>query len=894
MRLLETYVEITARDTALRTGLKNARGYVRSQVSEMQGYLDKLSFKSFNLRNMFIGGGLVAGTFYGIKASFDALVSSTVTAGSSFVDMAARTNVSVESLSSLSYMAKLTGADMGNVEKSVKFLTNSMLDVSRGSGTAKKTFEEMGIAVTGAGGNLRPVMDVLMDAADKLAGMSDATKQAAFAADLFGAKSGTMLLPMLKGGSAEMRKMFEEAKRLGIVMSTEDARAADAAGDAMDTFKMAIEGVRRTIASGIIPTLTGYVKAATEWVAVNREAIAVNVKEWLDRIGAGLNFLWQHRNVIKVIFEIAIYKAAFTWVMNLGRAVVFLAGTMKTLGAVQGITGIMALAGGAGSAVNAVNSARAAMTAATAGLAAAQAAQTGAIAFGATATALGNARVVQAAAVQITSTTAALTAATAAQTAATTGLATATTALSAAAITAGLAFGAFVIGGAVVLGVMEIRKQLREIANMDFKEVLKLKKEMEKEPVTAKAQNEAAFSGADGVIPNFKALAVDKRISEQPFIEAKKAALARLAATQAAKEDLKQIIEKQKNEQAQGNKLGDLESLGTFAPFKFGLGTFAGMRATVKSGVEYNKKNAGIFGSTSKGIEGLGQFGKAPEYGPSVEDIAAQAESAKAIYREVRDAKLSNMLIGLTDRKRINTIEQEQERIRFADELERIRTENAAVYAIQGESMAAIEAAKAKHGESVAAIDKQTIQGMMDDAASFGQAWGDMLSDAVMRSGNAFRNIADSFKAMLTRMAAESMATGLMSGLFNLFTGGIGGFSGGFLSGFKKVLGFRADGGPVSAGLPYIVGEKRPELFIPKQAGNIVPYVPKIAAPVPVKVTAPKVAAGNTTTVHDNSRYEMHFHDVPAAEMSRMNPEQFAKLFKECVRSERIKIKRTA
>ena len=34
---------------------------------------------------------------------------------------------------------------------------------------------------------------------------------------------------------------------------------------------------------------------------------------------------------------------------------------------------------------------------------------------------------------------------------------------------------------------------------------------------------------------------------------------------------------------------------------------------------------------------------------------------------------------------------------------------------------------------------------------------------------------------------------------------------------------FRADGGPVSAGSPYIVGEQGPELFVPNYSGGIVP-----------------------------------------------------------------------
>lgn len=40
----------------------------------------------------------------------------------------------------------------------------------------------------------------------------------------------------------------------------------------------------------------------------------------------------------------------------------------------------------------------------------------------------------------------------------------------------------------------------------------------------------------------------------------------------------------------------------------------------------------------------------------------------------------------------------------------------------------------------------------------------------------------------------------------------------------------RADGGPVKAGQSYIVGERRPELFVPDQDGQIIPRVPSEAA----------------------------------------------------------------
>lgn len=39
-------------------------------------------------------------------------------------------------------------------------------------------------------------------------------------------------------------------------------------------------------------------------------------------------------------------------------------------------------------------------------------------------------------------------------------------------------------------------------------------------------------------------------------------------------------------------------------------------------------------------------------------------------------------------------------------------------------------------------------------------------------------------------------------------------------------VGLRAEGGPVTKGRPYIVGERRPELFVPDESGTIIPRVP--------------------------------------------------------------------
>ncbi len=50
-----------------------------------------------------------------------------------------------------------------------------------------------------------------------------------------------------------------------------------------------------------------------------------------------------------------------------------------------------------------------------------------------------------------------------------------------------------------------------------------------------------------------------------------------------------------------------------------------------------------------------------------------------------------------------------------------------------------------------------------------------------------------------------------------------------------------AHGGPVTAGTPYIVGEHRPELFVPKVDGMILPRVPSFT---------PTTAPGSNATTN--------------------------------------------
>ena len=92
----------------------------------------------------------------------------------------------------------------------------------------------------------------------------------------------------------------------------------------------------------------------------------------------------------------------------------------------------------------------------------------------------------------------------------------------------------------------------------------------------------------------------------------------------------------------------------------------------------------------------------------------------------------------------------------------------------------------------------------------------------------AFANMLDSIGKMLAQKGAEMIAQYIAIGIARAFAGMGGGDSFGsgasapLTSGLDFSSAFRADGGPVNANRPYMVGERGPELFVPSSPGTVV------------------------------------------------------------------------
>lgn len=160
------------------------------------------------------------------------------------------------------------------------------------------------------------------------------------------------------------------------------------------------------------------------------------------------------------------------------------------------------------------------------------------------------------------------------------------------------------------------------------------------------------------------------------------------------------------------------------------------------------------------------------------------------------------------------------------------------------EFAAAIDKIRADRIDLVASRLTYFEQQLADAGRQIQSTLGDSLYEVMQ--GN-FGNILTSFKQMLDRMVAQALAANIARAIFGeqfTSTGRMSGAGGNALSSLFSFFGFgrREGGGPVTAGQPYIVGEKRPELFVPTSNGTIIPNLDMVA----------KIGGGSSSNVQLN------------------------------------------
>lgn len=164
------------------------------------------------------------------------------------------------------------GSDANDVSDALQTVSDYALEAATGNKEWVKTFTAAGVNIS----NLRNKKpdEILEVVADGIASLGSAAERAAAASRIFGDDVGRKLLPLLVQGSEGIKRMREEARIFGGVITEEAAKSAMELEGDLRRLTYASQELRIRFGMELAPTLRLLTKDILDWVMAN--------KEWVD------------------------------------------------------------------------------------------------------------------------------------------------------------------------------------------------------------------------------------------------------------------------------------------------------------------------------------------------------------------------------------------------------------------------------------------------------------------------------------------------------------------------------------------------------------------------------------------------------------------------------------
>lgn len=224
MALAGLNIELNADIVKFQNAIEKAAYLAEKSGKEMEA-----AFQSANAHVKLLEAGIkglgtslgALGVIGGIGA-FVGMIKGSIETAAEFKRLSESTGVSVSALSAMSATAKLVGMDMNAVGLMVSKLDNVMWKAQGGNKAAEQSFKKIGVAAMDSSGHLRNSEDVMLDVAKKMESMESGAARTGLAIELFGKKGAQMipfLLELAEKGDLSGRvtdKQAESAQRLEI------------------------------------------------------------------------------------------------------------------------------------------------------------------------------------------------------------------------------------------------------------------------------------------------------------------------------------------------------------------------------------------------------------------------------------------------------------------------------------------------------------------------------------------------------------------------------------------------------------------------------------------------------------------------------------------------------
>ncbi len=198
------------------------------------------------------------------KELFDLAQSAAEWKGALF-DTSQQLGISTETLSAFEILAKTTGSDLGSLTASLGIFQKNLESAQDPTSKEGKLLKELGIESTNT-------EDALRQTLTRLAAMPEGFHQTATALELFG-RGGKSMLAILKEMGGDLDGTIKRFREMGLVVSGEDARAADAFNDQIALLGFQMRALGSIIGQQVMPVILKSVKDFSKALNENKDAL---------------------------------------------------------------------------------------------------------------------------------------------------------------------------------------------------------------------------------------------------------------------------------------------------------------------------------------------------------------------------------------------------------------------------------------------------------------------------------------------------------------------------------------------------------------------------------------------------------------------------------------------
>jgi hypothetical protein len=283
--------KITGPVNRMQAGISRMTGTASKNLAALDGSMSKIT------------GGLARGAIgvakfgaaviAGAGAATVAAINNVEQAASALVDRADRLQFPIEALQEWQFAAEQSGMGVDEFDKALEKFNKNLGDVKMGVGELQGKLSKKGptqlAGILEKLKNAKGVSEALEIYTTALAGIKDPAIKASLAVAAFG-KSGAKMVNVVNLGADGIAALRAEQRENG-VLTDENARAIEAYGDAMNSFKRSIGGLIAGVLGPLFPMLGEIVSGWRAWIVANKDMIRSGVLSFFEGVRKGVSTL---------------------------------------------------------------------------------------------------------------------------------------------------------------------------------------------------------------------------------------------------------------------------------------------------------------------------------------------------------------------------------------------------------------------------------------------------------------------------------------------------------------------------------------------------------------------------------------------------------------------------